>query len=146
VWKLTHEDLEHSREQALAKLRELSKLYTKPSENPEEPPYHKYTLRGVSTEPNTTYVLANPMGAEDLMSTDESEWQWWKLQYSRGDARPVSCTVCLRPLSLLSALFRTLGFLLSFEQHANCFTESSRSGSSQSSEGRVEESPTCIRK
>ncbi|MCJ1247869.1 hypothetical protein MMC30_005084 [Trapelia coarctata] len=95
-------DLEHSREQALEKLRELSKLYTKPSENPDEPPYHKYTLRGVSTEPSTTYVLANPMGAEDLMSTDESEWQWWKLQYSRGDARPVSCTK-VREVEVLKA-------------------------------------------
>ena len=138
-------DLEHSKQQALTKLRELSKLYTKPSENPNEPPYHKYTLRGVSTEPCTTYVLANPMGAGDLMSTDESEWQWWKLQYSRGDARPVSCTVCLRPSPLLVVILSHLGVLACLEAYPNCIAESSRGGGSQSSKGRVKESPACVR-
>ena len=85
--------LEQSKELALEKMRELSKLYTKPSENANEPPHHKYTLRGVSTIANVTYVLVNPNGAEDLMGTNEADWQWWKIQFSLGDASPISLTV-----------------------------------------------------
>ncbi|MCJ1285160.1 hypothetical protein MMC26_004498 [Xylographa opegraphella] len=82
--------LEHSKDQAVEKLRELSKLYTKPSENIDDPPHHKYTLRGVSTNQNTTYVLANPNGPGDLMSSGLEEWQWWKISYSVGDVHPIS--------------------------------------------------------
>ncbi|MCJ1402391.1 hypothetical protein MMC11_005611 [Xylographa trunciseda] len=82
--------LEQSKDQAIEKLRELSKLYTKPSENPDDPPHHKYTLRGVSTNPSTTYVLANPSGPGDLMGSELHEWQWWKISYSVGDVHPIS--------------------------------------------------------
>lgn len=85
--------LEHSKEKAIEQMRELSKLYTKPSENPEDPPHHKYSLRGVSTNPNTTYVLVDPSLPGDLMDMALDEWQWWKIQFSRGDTRPISCTV-----------------------------------------------------
>ncbi|MCJ1421816.1 hypothetical protein MMC32_008183 [Xylographa parallela] len=82
--------LEQSKDQAVEKMRELSKLYTKPSENMKDPPHHKYTLRGVSTNPNITYVLANPNGAGDLMGSELDEWQWWKISYSVGDVHPIS--------------------------------------------------------
>ncbi|MCJ1393825.1 hypothetical protein MMC18_006701 [Xylographa bjoerkii] len=82
--------LEQSKDQAIEKMRELSKLYTKPSENQDDPPHHKYTLRGVSTNPNTTYVLANPNGPGDLMGSKLDEWQWWKISYAVGDVHPIS--------------------------------------------------------
>ena len=96
--------MEQSKELALEKMRELSKLYTKPSENGNEPPHHKYTLRGVSTVPNVTYVLVNPNGAEDLMDTSEADWQWWKIRFSLGDASPISYTVGLLKSPRLSRL------------------------------------------
>ncbi|MCJ1378770.1 hypothetical protein MMC17_001869 [Xylographa soralifera] len=82
--------LEQSKDQAVEKMRQLSKLYTKPSENMDDPPHHKYTLRGVSTNPNTTYLLANPNGPGDLMGLELDEWQWWKISYSVGDVHPIS--------------------------------------------------------
>lgn len=89
--------LEQSREQALEKLRGLSKLYTKPSEEPDDPPKHKYTLRGVSTKHNITYVLerTKPNGITDILSSEASDWQWWKITFSAGDAKPISYSVCL---------------------------------------------------
>ncbi|MCJ1476871.1 hypothetical protein MMC13_005540 [Lambiella insularis] len=96
------DSLELAKEKAIETMRELSKLYTKPSEIPDEPPYHKYTLRGVSTNPNTTYVLVNPSTPGDLMESEIGEWQWWKIQYILGDARPISCTV-VREVEVLKA-------------------------------------------
>ena len=79
-------------------MRELSKLYTKPSEDPNEPPHNKYTLRGVSTEHSTTYVLerTRPIESEDILSAEPTDWQWWKIKFSAGDANPVSYTVSSR--------------------------------------------------
>ena len=74
-------------------MRELSKLYTQPTNEHFESPHHKYTLRGVSTNPQTTYVLANPKKADDLMDIEAAEWQWWKINYSCGDAHPITYTV-----------------------------------------------------
>lgn len=87
--------LEQSREQALEKLRELSKLYTKPSVESGSTPHNKYTLRGVSTKHNITYVLerTKPDETADILSTEASDWQWWKISFSAGDAKPISCTV-----------------------------------------------------
>lgn len=85
--------LEESKEQALQKMRELSRLYTEPSDNADEPPTNRFTLRGISTNPTTTYVLANPNTSEDLLDTEVADWQWWRIEYSSGEAKPVSNTV-----------------------------------------------------
>jgi hypothetical protein len=94
--------LEESKTQALNKLREISALYTKPSSDPSESPRHKYTLRGLSTSPNTTYILANSSGPDDLLSTDVPEYQWWKIQFSQGDVHPISSTK-VREIEVLKA-------------------------------------------
>lgn len=59
--------------------------------SPEEPPYNKYTLRGVSTLPHVTYVLKRrvpeegPHGANEANKPDE--WQWWRISFSTDDAK-----------------------------------------------------------
>ena len=80
-------DLNFQKEKARDTLRQLSKLYTKPSSEPHEPPTHKYTLRGVSTTNSTMYILRREetdlidMGLENdgLHSNGD---QWWRIEYS----------------------------------------------------------------
>ena len=95
--------LEESKEQALRKMRELSRLYTEPSDKPDESPKHRYTLRGISTNPSTTYVLANPNTSEDLIDTELADWQWWKIEHISGNPKPVSYTV-RAPTSVLRGM------------------------------------------
>ena len=83
-------------------MRELSKLYTQPSGEEDGPPYCRYTLRGVSTNPETIYVLARPRKEDDLMDIESNEWQWWKIAYSPGATRPISYTK-LREIEVLKA-------------------------------------------
>jgi len=82
-------------------LRELSKLYTQQSDDPNEPKLHKYTLRGVSTSKNTMYVCRQAeldlidmsLGSEDSeVGQDE---QWWKISYAPSESKPVQVEVCL---------------------------------------------------
>lgn len=87
---------EDVRETTRKQLREISQLYTKPSDDPSEPPHHRYTLRGVSIGPVTNnphklFVLerAKPEDADDILSTEANDWQWWRLDFLTGDLRPV---------------------------------------------------------
>ncbi|KAI9036483.1 uncharacterized protein KD926_001764 [Aspergillus affinis] len=80
-------ELESRKEEALATLRSYSKILTEPSASPGEPPNHRYTLRGVCTEPHVTYVLRRQdTGASEESETD-SEWQWWRISFSIEDAK-----------------------------------------------------------
>jgi hypothetical protein len=71
--------------------------FTQPSSDPNEPPTHRYTLRGVSTKPHITYVLRpviedlidisddNSGEAKDESSGNcagETAWQWWRISFS----------------------------------------------------------------
>ena len=67
-------------------LRGYSKILTEPSASPDEPPYHKYTLRGVCTEPHVTYVL-RPQEDTSGDSSHADEWQWWRISFSTEDAK-----------------------------------------------------------
>jgi len=65
----------------------VSKLYTEPSSDPNEPPTHEYTLRGVSTTKSTMYIrrkaeidLIDMELSTDAPLTDDD--QWWKIMYS----------------------------------------------------------------
>lgn len=82
------------RDSARQKLREISQLYTESADDPKDPPNHKYTLRGVSTTAQTTYVLekTKPEADDDMLSTEAKDWQWWKLEYISNDAKPVVTT------------------------------------------------------
>lgn len=68
-------------------LRDYSKILTEPPESPTEPPYHKYTLRGVCTEPHITYVLRPRENATSSESRADDEWQWWRISFSTEDAK-----------------------------------------------------------
>ena len=87
--------LEESKEQSLEQLRELSRLYTQAGHNPDEGPHHRYTLRGVATNHRTTYVLekTKPEEADNMLSTEAMDWQWWKINFSSGGAKPISYEV-----------------------------------------------------
>ena len=95
-----HQGLERARQETLRKYANISKWYTKPSDDPDKPPSHKYTLRGVSAAKDTTYVLqrTRASGSGDGFDDRAEEWQWWKLSFSQGRAQPVSQTVSLSGL------------------------------------------------
>ncbi|KAF7593233.1 hypothetical protein BBP40_011774 [Aspergillus hancockii] len=53
-------------------------------------PHHKYTLRGVCTEPHVTYVLRPQTHKDDMTDTDSTsvdDWQWWRISFSIDDAK-----------------------------------------------------------
>ncbi|KAL8826488.1 MAG: hypothetical protein Q9170_007380, partial [Blastenia crenularia] len=95
---------EESKEKARDKLRELSKLFTEPSDVPGETPREKYTLRGVCAEPHTVYVQERAANGseEDLLDVGTDEWQWWKLNYEISAAHPISRTK-VREIEVLKA-------------------------------------------
>jgi hypothetical protein len=93
--------LEEQKERALEIYRSLAQQFTQPSSDPQEPPTHKYTLRGVSTKPHITYVLRPVL--EDLMDMSDNSneqvngepdstaqgaaaWQWWRISFSRDES------------------------------------------------------------
>ncbi|CAI7571444.1 unnamed protein product [Penicillium manginii] len=85
-------DLESKKQKALETMRTYSKTLTEPSDSPGEPPIHKYTLRGVCTEPHVTYVLRSERASDpnDLMELDnqsDAQDQWWRISYSAEDGK-----------------------------------------------------------
>lgn len=73
-------------------MRTYSKTLTEASETPNEPPLHKYTLRGVCTEPHVTYVLkrndaTNSTDAMDVDGENKSDSQWWRISFSVEDGK-----------------------------------------------------------
>lgn len=85
-------DLEKRKQSAVETMRTYSKALTEPSENPSEPPLHRYTLRGVCTEPHITYVLKrnDASSTGDLMELDDetkSGYQWWCISFSTEDGK-----------------------------------------------------------
>lgn len=105
--------LEEQKDRAREKLAEISALLTRPSDDPKTNPQHPYTLRGVSTDPNVTYVLCaveegkGNDSTQDKLAVDDDmgdeamrgggstavDYQWWKLSYLSGDSKPVTKTV-----------------------------------------------------
>lgn len=79
------------RTRAQEKLKEISQLLTIPSDDPNQPPLKKYTLRGVSTSANVVYVLekTKPDDDEDILSAEAKDWQWWKIEYLNTETNPV---------------------------------------------------------
>jgi hypothetical protein len=82
-------------------LRELSKLYTVPSEDASHPALHKYTLRGISTTKRTMYIRtqAEPDLIDMDLDSDQSETkgeQWWRINYAVSGTNPVTVEVGTR--------------------------------------------------
>ena len=76
--------LEEQKEKAKASLQELSTLLTQPSDDPENSPHLRYTLRGVTTLPHITYVLL-PISDGETGNTPDAVLrgqQWWKINFS----------------------------------------------------------------
>ncbi|KAL8927954.1 MAG: hypothetical protein Q9208_002029 [Pyrenodesmia sp. 3 TL-2023] len=97
---------EESKEKARGKLRELSELFTEPSNVPEESPRDRYTLRGVCAGPHTVYVQerTNPPPENDLLDlAEEAEWQWWRLHYEASTAQPIISCTKVREIEVLNA-------------------------------------------
>ncbi|KAL4778061.1 ubiquitin interaction motif protein [Aspergillus varians] len=82
-------DLEARQQQAMASLKSYSRYLTEPSTIPGDPPVHKYTLRGVCTEPHVTYVLRrNILSSDDSPESNPSDgYQWWRLSFSVDDSK-----------------------------------------------------------
>jgi hypothetical protein len=75
-------------------LREEMKLttleLTKPETEADARRFHRYTLRGVSTKPNVTYLLRRSAGSHqdaDPANHAIEEWQWWRMSLSSKEAR-----------------------------------------------------------
>ena len=86
--------LEDAKKSTVEKFQELSQLYTNSSNVDGEPPFFRYTLRGVATHANTVYVLdrARPDPKGQSPNT-RSGWQWWKWAYSASESNPISLKV-----------------------------------------------------
>jgi len=79
-------------------LRELSKLYTQPSNDPSVPKLHAYSLRGVSISKSTMYICRR--AEPDLIDMDmdgdgqkENSDQWWRIHYAPIGSSPVTVEV-----------------------------------------------------
>ena len=48
---------------------------------------HRYTLRGISTKSNTTYVLRPADPSSDVQSTEMGQWEWWCTRSSSEDSK-----------------------------------------------------------
>ncbi|KAL4737729.1 hypothetical protein BDV11DRAFT_191176 [Aspergillus similis] len=79
-------ELESRQQQALESLKSYSKYLTEPSTSPGEPPVHKYTLRGVCTEPHVTYVLRRSI-PNDTTTPKPDDYEWWRISFSVDDAK-----------------------------------------------------------
>ncbi|KAL4903931.1 hypothetical protein BDW74DRAFT_155659 [Aspergillus multicolor] len=79
-------ELESRQQQAQESLKSYSKYLTGPSTSPGEPPVHKYTLRGVCTEPHITYVLRRSI-PEDNTEPKPDDYEWWRISFSVDDAK-----------------------------------------------------------
>lgn len=82
-------------EKARQTFRELSKLYTEQSAEPDAPKLKKYTLRGVSTTKSTMYICQRAEGDLIDMDADNNEPkgpidQWWRINYASWGDNPVT--------------------------------------------------------
>lgn len=87
-------ELEIRKQSAMESLREISKTLIEPPKSPSEPPFHKYTLRGVCTEPHVTYVLSSPRTTTpghlmdmDSETENNNDYQWWRISFSGEDGK-----------------------------------------------------------
>ncbi|KAL2818413.1 ubiquitin interaction motif protein [Aspergillus cavernicola] len=81
------QELEVQKQQAMESLRSYSKFLTEPSSSLGDPPVHKYTLRGVCTEPHVTYVLRRSMHDPENDNTETADYEWWRISFSVDDAK-----------------------------------------------------------
>lgn len=71
-------------------------MYTEPSNEPDAPKLHKYTLRGVSTA-NSMYICRRAEPDLIDMEADGDDTgpkdQWWRINYATTGDKPVTVEV-----------------------------------------------------
>ncbi|TAQ86641.1 hypothetical protein B7494_g5012 [Chlorociboria aeruginascens] len=84
--------LNEEKEKTWLALKQLSKLYTKQSDDPEQPILHPYTLRGVSASKDTTYICRRAEPDLIEMSVDNAPPmdQWWRIHFATSGFNPVT--------------------------------------------------------
>lgn len=84
-------DLENESRKLQAELRTTTAGLTTPDPESSFSPYHRYTLRGLSTKPYIMYVLQPAAGATQVDEAESSEparWQWWRISLSDEESKP----------------------------------------------------------
>ncbi|KAL6712782.1 hypothetical protein ACLMJK_009623 [Lecanora helva] len=102
-------------------IKKISEMYTKASDEPGQPPHHRYTLRGVATTSHTTYVLeqTQPDNADDdTLSTEAKDWQWWKIEFASSNATPVALEKVTEDAVLNAAQNESTNVLLIYASEA----------------------------
>jgi hypothetical protein len=94
---------ENERNQLLVEVRATADELTRPVEGSSLSPVHKYTLRGISTRQNVTYIQ-QPVSEEDIGTSAESsvtdQCQWWRISASGKDTKldpPAARGTCSKP-------------------------------------------------
>ncbi|KAL9612101.1 MAG: hypothetical protein Q9167_003288 [Letrouitia subvulpina] len=102
--RVTERLRDESKTRAMKQLHDLSRLFTVASENPDQPPYHRYTLRGVCAEHHTVFIQikSESDSEDDDTNTEKADWQWWKLEYHYDVSQAVSRTK-VREIEVLKA-------------------------------------------
>lgn len=86
------QQLEQKKTELRHRMREISLQLTKPTPASPHLPQRKYTLRGVSTKPNVTYVRRPNSDLlhlnDDENSSEDPESQWWRMSWVQDDGPP----------------------------------------------------------
>lgn len=85
--------LEQAKNQLTSHKRMVTDFLKGQSDSAEDKPTHRYTLRGISTDQHTTYILANPNTSDDLLETDTDSWDWWRIYWDTKGDNPVDLRV-----------------------------------------------------
>jgi hypothetical protein len=97
--------IESIKEELGATSKAITAELTLPNADPPVSPYHRYTLRGVSTKENIVYSLRQADKVSPDSEPDGSisrPWQWWRISLSSEEAKqkpPVVYGPSPRPLS-----------------------------------------------
>lgn len=91
------QSLEQRKTELRWKSRQIALQLTKPTPQSPNVPHHKYSLQGVSTKPEITYLrLSN----KDLLQLDDeqddssdSEYQWWRCSWLQDESQALSTSV-----------------------------------------------------
>jgi len=111
------------KEKARACLWQLSKLFTEPSDDPDQSRLHRYTLRGISATKNTTYICRQAEADLIDMEVDDDapkpkRDQWWSVKYSGSTPNPVTVEKTTQEDVLEAAMKETKNLILVYASEA----------------------------
>lgn len=76
--------LEERKNDLRDRMKEIALQLTRPTADSPDVPQHKYTLQGLSTKSNITYLRrpnTDLLLEDDEGSSDSPEWQWWRMAW-----------------------------------------------------------------